>query len=52
MVFIEGGMGLIAEGWLALKSGDKFPWQSEPGVTRISCSDSKNPEVFKIRLID
>ena len=34
-----------------LKYGGRFPWESEPGVARISCSDSKNPVVFKITLL-
>ena len=35
-----------------LKYGGRFPWESEPGVARISCSDSKNPVVFKITLLE
>jgi uncharacterized repeat protein (TIGR04076 family) len=35
-----------------LKYGGRFPWESEPGVARISCSDSKNPVVFKITLME
>ncbi len=34
-----------------LKYGGSFPWESELGVARISCSDSKTPVVFKIKLI-
>ena len=36
----------------ALKYGGRFPWETEPGVAHISCSDSKNPVVFKITLMD
>lgn len=35
-----------------LKYGRRFPWESERGVARISCSDSKNPVVFKITLME
>ena len=35
-----------------LKYGGKFPWETEKNVAVACCSDSKNPVVFRIELID
>ena len=37
---------------LVLKYGGSFPWESEPNVVRMCCSDAKNPVVFKITRIE
>jgi uncharacterized repeat protein (TIGR04076 family) len=35
-----------------LKYGGKFPWETEENVAVACCSDSKNPVVFRIELIE
>jgi uncharacterized repeat protein (TIGR04076 family) len=35
-----------------LKYGGNFPWETEKNVAVACCSDSKNPVVFRIELIE
>ena len=35
-----------------LQFGGTFPWEKDPGKTRVACPDPDNPVVFELRRVD
>ncbi|MFW6103322.1 MAG: TIGR04076 family protein [Chloroflexota bacterium] len=35
-----------------LEFGASFPWEPEPGMSRVACPDPDNPVVFELRRVE
>jgi uncharacterized repeat protein (TIGR04076 family) len=47
-ICIKAFSSLLPQIWF-LRLGGSFPWEVDPGVTRIACPDPVNPVVFELR---